>query len=88
MPVTPFPILKDDCECGHDRGHHFDRKHNCLAVHCECKVFVEPSRVRRRVLPAANYPTPPDPYKNKPHVDTLCTCAACQAWMRQRVYGP
>lgn len=78
--------LKDDCVCGHDRTHHYRDPstrtlHNCLAVHCDCKTFEEPTVARKSVLRDVDQaPDTPRTSFNKPHVDAHCTCAACTNW--------
>jgi hypothetical protein len=75
--------LKDDCKCGHDRIHHFDKTHNCLAMRCECKRF-RAEGTPDTIPPTDRSPDTPRMRDGKPHNDTACTCAACQAWLRKR----
>lgn len=31
--------LKDHCHCGHAKETHFEKKHSCLGVYCECRKY-------------------------------------------------
>lgn len=30
---------KNECKCGHHRDSHFEGKHSCLGLYCECTRF-------------------------------------------------
>lgn len=85
--------LKDDCECGHDRCHHYrdpasGKLYNCLAVHCDCKKFDQPAVVRKSVLRPIDRDEAPDTPRtplHKPHADTNCRCNACIEWTARRL---
>ena len=77
---------KDDCACGHDRSHHFDKTHNCLAMRCECKLFGEPLVPKTKCLPSVNYPTINRPTR-RPHDNPHCLCDACYRWMIRGGYS-
>lgn len=87
--------LRDECKCGHERDSHHERTHNCLAIHCDCVRFRKPGEPE----PAAKRYEPPqhvddgwddDPWtvgSSKPHANTSCRCAACQAWVIKKMRG-
>ena len=79
--------LRDDCKCGHDRGHHHDKQHNCLAMRCDCKRFRDPN-TPDTIPPTERSPDTPRVRSGKPHADGSCTCPACQAWLRGRWMYP
>ena len=37
-----FSPFKQLCQCGHDVTSHFDKKHNCLGMYCDCKMYLKP----------------------------------------------
>ncbi len=48
--------LRQVCHCQHDKDTHHDKRHNCLAVHCDCREYVnenDPLPKRRQTFPAA-----------------------------------
>lgn len=75
------------CHCGHDKASHFEEKHTCLGMLCECKAYADrdkppPPKPKAIVYPVIN---PFDDFDNcpdTPRIDTHptgCTCAVC-AW--------
>jgi hypothetical protein len=32
--------LAEICHCGHDKATHFEEKHTCLGMRCDCEEFV------------------------------------------------
>ncbi len=63
--------LKDDCDCGHDRTHHYfdpivEQRYCCLAMRCECMRFR---------APGSSAKAPPPRPLNHPAV---CKCFYCK----------
>ena len=60
-------IYRHTCHCGHDRDTHFERRHACLGMRCDCDAYVnEHAPKRTQQIPAAQ--PIPDPWGD-PYVD-------------------
>lgn len=74
-------MRSETCKCSHDKATHFDEKHACLGMLCDCSAYVDqntPDPPAVRPEPRTN--------DNKPHADYACPCDACQAWKRKAFY--
>lgn len=79
------------CHCGHDKDTHFERRHTCLGVHCECLAFVhrdDPDRPERTAkrnprpdgwdgVPDCAYPDPQDSIVTPLVHPSWCMCGQC-----------
>jgi hypothetical protein len=71
------------CHCGHDVSTHFDGKHTCLGMLCDCTSFrnrdlPDPPKPKARVaLPVDDGWSDPTPQTHP----TGCTCIIC-VWIR------
>jgi len=81
--------MRDVCKCGHAKDSHFKPiggfgtvRYNCLAVHCDCKSYVQEDTPS--VPPAARTSNATTPGLNKPHTNTQCRCRACIDWEIRR----
>ena len=82
--MTRRSIYVEVCHCGHDIATHFDEKHACLGMHCDCPKYVhrDDPDTRKQVL---SYAPPAHPDRDRdtdpiitPVVHPLwCTCATC-----------
>ncbi len=55
----------DPCKCRHERGEHFEGKHNCMRQ-CDCKAFRDPRT-----------PDPIPPRERRPNHASWCRCSRC-----------
>lgn len=65
--------LKDHCHCGHAKETHFEKKHTCLGIHCECRKYqlysdpyVSERPTERNIPAAAPQYDPYDPFGYTP----------------------
>lgn len=70
------------CHCGHDRVSHFECKHTCLGMHCECRMYIhrdDPDRAERMKDPNAPKPwTDAERDLPTPVIHPVwCTCPDC-----------
>ncbi len=50
----------EQCHCGHAKATHWEEKHNCLGMLCECRMYIDrddPDRKERTQAPAPVLPT-------------------------------
>ena len=74
-------ILVEVCHCSHDRDSHYEHRHTCLAMLCDCQTYTHRDDPKPVIKPAprpakaapVDLPTPVLPHA------MWCTCPACLA---------
>ncbi len=74
------------CHCGHSKSAHYEEKHTCLGMLCECDSYTDRDDPKPKTVSIpfklpfsmdfASTPTPVMPSGTPTH-PTGCTCAVC-----------
>ncbi len=74
------------CHCGHDRASHFEGKHTCLGMLCDCRAYADREVPKPKAGPAYPKINPmPDDFDPSPDTPRMpcppgCVCPACLFW--------
>lgn len=77
--------LREVCACGHDKATHYEKKHTCLGMACDCVRYRDENAPKEkdtvRSMPASAID---DDDRGRPHADGSCRCSACLDWLRRQ----